>query len=329
MSKILKGVSLNVFIAIISILLYGTEVNRALHISSLLYAIVIGMLISNFTSYASKSDFQPGIAFTSKKILRLGVILLGFKLSLGELTKLGILGVTLIGVMIIITLISVIKIAEKLGLSEKMGICLAAGTAICGASAVAAVAPIIEAEEEDTAFGIGAITLFGTIAMFAFPALYRMFNMNDIFYGAWVGITLPEVAEVVAAGGAVGSDIAESMAILSKLTRVVFLVPVSIGFAIWQSRRTKSDLNKKIDKPYYVLWFIVVVILNSLNILAPEIKQGVLSFGNIVLTTAMASLGLKTNIKKMVKAGIRPLIVGLLGMIIIQIIGFTEAYYLF
>lgn len=327
--KALKGIGLNVVIAVISILLYGTEINKTLHISSLLYAIIIGMIISNFTSYATKTEFQPGIAFTSKKILRLGVILLGFKLSLAELTKLGVSGVLFIGVMIIITVISVMKISEKFGLSEKMGICLAAGTAICGASAVAAVGPIIEAEEEDTAFGIGAITLFGTIAMFIFPALYRMYNLNDIFYGAWVGITLPEVAEVVAAGGAVGSDVAESMAILSKLTRVVFLVPVSIGFTIWQSKRRQSESNKKIDKPYYVLGFILVVILNSVNVLSPEIKKMILNFGNIVLTTAMASLGLKTNIKKMMKAGVKPLIVGLIGMVIIQILGFTGAYYLF
>lgn len=329
MTKIAKGVLLNLLIAIVSLFLSKTELNKALHISSLLYAIIIGMLIANFTSISSKPMFQDGIKFTSKKILRLGVILLGFKLSLGELTKLGLEGVLFIGVMVFITLMSVIKLAEKMGLSEKMGICLAAGTAICGASAVAAVGPIVEADEEDTAFGIGAITLFGTIAMFIFPVLYKTLNLDAIFYGSWVGMTLPEVAEVVAAGGAVGSDLADSMAILTKLTRVVFLMPVSIGFAVWYSKKQKKEINKKIDKPYYVIGFILVVILNSLNILPPNIKALCLDFGNIILTTAMASLGLKTDLRKMISVGIKPLVAAFIGMLIIQVIGIIGAYYIF
>lgn len=329
MGKKIAGILLNVIIAIVAILISNTEMNKVLHVSSLLYAIIIGMLIANFTKFAAKEVFQPGIKFTSKTILRLGVILLGIKISTDKLKNLNIVNFLYIGLLVLLTILIVKFVAKKMGLEEKLGICLAAGTAICGASAIAAVGPIIEAEEEDTAFGIGAITFFGTIAMFVFPVLYRTLHLQDMFYGAWVGMSLPEVAEVVAAGGAVGSDVADGMAILTKLTRVLYLVPVSIGFTIWQARRTKAaNSNKKVDIPYYVLGFIAVVVLNSLNLFEGYVDQ-IKFAGNVILTTAMASLGLKTNIKKMIEAGIKPLLVGIVGVIVIQTLSIIGAYFLF
>lgn len=329
MGKKIAGILLNVIIAIVAILISNTEMNKVLHVSSLLYAIIIGMLIANFTKFAAKEVFQPGIKFTSKTILRLGVILLGIKISTDKLRNLNIVNFLYIGLLVLLTILIVKFVAKKMGLEEKLGICLAAGTAICGASAIAAVGPIIEAEEEDTAFGIGAITFFGTIAMFVFPVLYRTLHLQDMFYGAWVGMSLPEVAEVVAAGGAVGSDVADGMAILTKLTRVLYLVPVSIGFTIWQARRTKAaNSNKKVDIPYYVLGFIAVVVLNSLNLFKGHVDE-IKFAGNVILTTAMASLGLKTNIKKMIEAGIKPLLVGIVGVIVIQTLSIIGAYFLF
>lgn len=329
MGKKIAGILLNVIIAIVAILISNTEMNKVLHVSSLLYAIIIGMLIANFTKFAAQEVFQPGIKFTSKTILRLGVILLGIKISTDKLKNLNIINFLYIGLLVLLTILIVKFVAKKMGLEEKLGICLAAGTAICGASAIAAVGPIIEAEEEDTAFGIGAITFFGTIAMFVFPVLYRTLHLQDMFYGAWVGMSLPEVAEVVAAGGAVGSDVADGMAILTKLTRVLYLVPVSIGFTIWQARRTKAaNSNKKVDIPYYVLGFIAVVVLNSLNLFEGYVDQ-IKFAGNVILTTAMASLGLKTNIKKMIEAGIKPLLVGIVGVIVIQTLSIIGAYFLF
>ncbi len=326
-SKILKGVALNFVIAIVSLYLYKTELNSKLHISSLLFAILIGMLVANFTKIAQRDDVQAGIKFSSKKILRLGIILIGFKLTLTELSKLGYKGIIFIAILVPITLFVTLWLGKKIGLSRGMSICLAAGTSICGASAIAAVGPIVDADEKDVAFGIGAITFFGTIAMFAFPAIFRAFGLdaNANFYGAWVGSSLPEVAEVVAAGGAVGSTVAESMAILTKLTRVLFLVPVSIGFTLWNSEKKES----KVEIPWYVIAFVGVVIFNSFDLLPKDVLVRVKDFGNLILTVAMASLGLKTNIKDMIKAGIKPFVVGLLGAIIIQVLGFVGSYLLF
>lgn len=328
--KIVPGIVLNVVIAVIAIYLSKLDALKSLHISSLLFAIIIGAIIANFSKFTSKDIFQPGIKVCGRQILRLGVILLGFKLDINELKKLGVTGVLYIGLLIFLTIIIVKFVAKKVGLAEKMGICLAAGTAICGASAIAAVGPIVEAEEEDTAFGIGAITFFGTIAMFVFPVLYRVLQLNPEFYGSWVGMTLPEVAEVVAAGGAVGSDVANGMALLTKMTRVVYLVPVSLAFTWWQAKRTKSTVTKKIDKPYYVLGFILVVIINSLHIIPKEMVDSIFKvIGAYILTTAMASLGVKTDFKKMISAGLKPLFVGIVGVIVIQILGIIGTYMLF
>lgn len=329
--NIVYGVLLNFVIGMSAIYLSKLEVVKTFHISSLLFAIILGMLISNFTKIASADCFQSGIKFTSKKILRLGVILLGIKISLHDLQKLSLLSFLYIGLIVLTTILVVKYVADKMGLKEKMGICLAAGTAICGASAIAAVGPIVEAEEDDTAFGIGAITFFGTIAMFVFPILFRYLELEPRFYGAWVGMTLPEVAEVVAAGGAVGSKVADGMAILTKLTRVLYLVPVSIGFTIWQAKKIKESSagkNKKVDIPYYVIGFLVVVLLNVMGVFSGY-EDKIKYVGNIILTTAMASLGLKTNIGKMVAAGIKPLVVGFIGFLVIQILGVIGAHIFF
>lgn len=326
--KLSSGLALTFSIAFIALSLYGTELNKQLHISSLLYAIIIGMIFANFTNINKMEIFQPGVKFTSKKILRFGVILQGFKLSLTELTKLGITGIIFIACLLTITILTIKFVADKFGLDEELGICLAAGTSICGASAIATIGPIVDANEEDTAFGIGAITFFGTISMFVFPMLYKSLNLDPQFYGAWVGVTLPDVAEVVAASGAVGSPIAESMAILTKLTRVLFLVPVSIAFTIWKSKKNNGATDgKKIDFPIYVLGFIGAVIINSLPIIPPEINKFIPKFANIVLTIAMASLGLKIDLKKLFKVGVKPFIVGFIGMVCIQTLGCLGAYF--
>ncbi|WP_297405976.1 YeiH family protein [uncultured Cetobacterium sp.] len=329
LKKLSTGLALTFSIAFIALSLYGTELNKQLHISSLLYAIIIGMIFSNFTNINKMEIFQPGVKFTSKKILRFGVILQGFKLSLTELTKLGFTGIIFIACLLTATILTIKFVSDKFGLDEELGICLAAGTSICGASAIATIGPIVDADEKDTAFGIGAITFFGTIAMFVFPMIYKALNLDPQFYGAWVGVTLPDVAEVVAASGAVGSPIAESMAILTKLTRVLFLVPVSIAFTIWKSRKNGNQEGKKIDFPIYVLGFILAVIINSLQIIPPEINKFIPKFANIVLTIAMASLGLKINLKKLFKVGIKPFIVGFIGMVFIQTFGCLGAYILF
>lgn len=328
--KYFYGLSLTFSIAFMALFLYNTKINDQLHISSLLFAILIGIIFANFTPISKMEIFQPGVKFTSKKILRFGVILQGFKLSLSELTNLGVEGIIFIGILIPTTILSIKFIGKKFGLDEKLSICLASGTAICGASAIATVGPIIDADEKNTAFGIGAITIFGTFSMFIFPIIYKTFNLDPTFYGAWVGFTLPDVAEVVAASGAIGSTIAETMAIIAKLTRVLFLIPVSIAFSIWKSKQQNDSENKSsIAVPLYVIGFLVAVIINSLNIIPPAIDQFIPKFANMVLTTAMASLGLKIKIKDMLHVGIKPVIVGFMGMIIIQTLGFTGAYILF
>lgn len=325
--NIIKGLVLNIMIASVSLYLYKTDMNKILHISSFLFAIVIGMLVANFTNIAQRKDFQYGINFSSKKLLRFGIILIGFKLSLIELTRLGLKGIIFISLLVPTTLFVTMWLGKKMGLSRNMSVCLAAGTSICGASAVATIGPIIDADEKEIAFGIGAITFFGTIAMFVFPIIFRTFGLdsNADFYGAWVGASLPDVAEVVAASGAVGSTAAESMAILTKLTRVLFLMPISIGFTLWNGGKE----GRKVETPWYIIAFVGVVIFNSFDLLPKEMLEQIKNMGNLILTVAMASLGLKTNIKDMVQAGIKPFIVGFLGAIVIQILGFTGSYLLF
>ena len=338
---IAPGLLLTIGITIVSIFLHDTAFNQNLRISSLLYAIIIGMLISNlFPSFVKSESMKYGLKFASRPLLRLGVIFLGFKIGVHQLTDLGISGLLYTWALTIVVLVFTLWVAKIFKLPHTQAVCIAAGSAICGASAVAAVGPIVHAKEEETAFGIGAITLFGTIVMFVMPLAFTQLGLNEHFYGSWVGLTLPEVAEVTAAGGAVGSDFAESQAILVKLTRVLMLVPISIFFAFKQSKiEAKATGKLKVNIPWYVLFFILVVIFHSSTFDSETARQAfpayfnaenlklIKTIGAFILTIAMASLGLKTNLNEMRKAGARPLYVGLIAAIFIQILGLFGAYF--
>lgn len=326
--KILPGMIFTTILAWVSMQIQQINLVKDFHLSSLIIAIVLGILINNFIKMPSL--LNNGISFSSKKILRLAVVLLGFKLSFSEVSQIGIKGFILVTIVTTTTIIFAVCLGKKLGLDRNLALLIGAGSSICGASAIAAVAPVIKAEEKDITFAIATITIFGTIAMFAYPLFYRFFQIPDLLYSVWAGCSIHEVAQVVAAGFAAG-DQAGQFATLVKLTRVLLVIPVALVLGLLQIRKEKKN-SWSIDQltvPWFVLAFLAVVIINSINIVPGNIVNAFTWLDGFLLTVAMTALGLETNIVKMRQVGIRPFYVGLITSIFISGLGYMISNMLF
>ncbi|WP_162991251.1 YeiH family protein [Biomaibacter acetigenes] len=317
--KYANGIFIVTLATIASYLIQGIDIVKKMNFSSLIIAILIGALIKN--TIGLKENMIDGIKFCSKKILRLAVIMLGFKLSLTEVSKIGLKAVILIIVVSTLTLLFTQYMGKKMKIPYKLSTLIGTGTSICGASAVAAANSIIKSEEEDVAFAIGSITLFGTIFMFFYPVLYRILNMDVSFYSMWAGSSIHEVAQVVAAGFAISPD-SGTTATLVKLTRVLFIIPVTIylSFSEIGNSKGKSFDLKKISIPWFVIMFLAVVIINSIFIIPKEISQSLITIDGYLMTSAMAALGLDLSFSNLKRVGVKPLYLGLMSSIFISLL---------
>lgn len=294
------------------------------HLSSLIIAILIGMFVRNAVQLPTSLD--SGIRFSSKKILRLSIILLGFQLSLGEITAIGFKGLLVVTIVSTCTLLFSFLLGKKMGLDRNLSLLIGAGSSVCGASAVAAVAPVIHAEEKDTTFSIATVTIFGTISMFLYPILYKVFHMPNLLYAVWTGTSIHEVAQVVAAGFAAGDNTGQ-FATLVKLTRVLLIIPIAIilGFTQLKLKAENSRTLRKITIPWFVFGFLAMVILNSARWLPDQLVQEFVSLDRFLLTWAMAGLGLVTSFEKMKQIGLKPFYLGLATTVFISVLGFVAA----
>ncbi len=330
MTKYLPGLLLTSTIAIISTQLQQLGIIKRMHLSSLILAILLGVLINNIVQLPPA--VRPGIQFSMKKILRLAILGLGFRLSLAQVTEVGGKGLILVIVVTFATLIFAKWIGEKLGLSSNQSVLLAAGTAICGASAIAAASSVLPEDDEiedDITVAIGTITLFGTLAMVLYPVTQQILQLPTLVYAAWTGSSVHEIAQVVAAGFAVGQE-GGQYAILIKLTRVLLIIPVTIALGIRQLKKERSSGERKaITIPWFVFGFLAVVLFNSANILAANLVAGLVAIDGFLLSVAMAGMGLETNFAKMRQVGAKPVYAGLWTTLFISLLGLILSGLLF
>lgn len=334
--KITPGLLLTVVIAWLSMRIQQLEAVQNMHFSSLIIAILLGILANNLLRLPSLLDV--GIHFAVKKVLRLAIILLGFQLSLSEIGRIGGKGFLLVSIVTAATLIFTLWIGKKLGLDRDLSVLIGAGSSICGASAVAAVAPVIDAKERDTSFAIATVTLFGTIAMFLYPIAFRIFELPNLLYAVWAGSSIHEVGQVVAAGFAAGED-AGQFATLIKLSRVLLIIPAALLIGAVQMKRLRTGSESVPDSnprsirgvaiPWFVFGFLAVVLINSLPLLPEPVTQTMVSIDSFLLTIAMAGMGLETNFKNMRTVGMKPFYAGLLTTLFIAVLGFVLSALLF
>lgn len=327
LKSIWKGMTFVILLGLVAMLLQGINLLQNLHISSLIIAIILGIIIKNTVKLPV--DWTPGIQFSFKKILRLAIILLGFRLSFDQVAEIGGKGLFLVAFVTTMTILFTVYFGKKLGLDRDLSLLIGAGSSICGASAIAAVAPVMNAKEKDMTFAIATVTIFGTISMFLYPVIYQVFHLQQLFYAVWVGASVHEVAQVVAAGFAAGNE-AGQYATLVKLSRVLLIIPFVLVLGVIQTKsNTATDADKKAVIPWFVFGFLGVVMINSIGFIPQTISTGLVSFDNFLLTVAMAGMGLETSIEKMKKVGLKPFYLGFITTIFISVFSFLCAHFFF
>jgi uncharacterized integral membrane protein (TIGR00698 family) len=298
------------------------------NIEYVLWAILLGLAISNITGVSS--IFRPGVA-TYEFWLKAGIVLLGARFVLGDVSRLGGLSLVLIAIELALSLTFMTYLGRAFKLKPKLTSLLAVGSSICGVSAIIAAQGAIDADEEDSSFAIAAILALGAISLFAFPLIGHWLHLSDHAYGLWAGLAVDNTAEATAAG-ALFSDSAGKIAVLVKTCRNATMGFVVLGYAIyWASRGQAAEIENKglflwRKFPKFILGFLLISLLATIGFFS---KPQLLALGNLsrwAFLLTFAGVGLRTNLKDMSKQGMRPFIVGAVGEIVIAIITLGLVY---
>ncbi len=291
-------------------------------VSSVLVAIVLGIALASTTRREPR--LAPGLAFASRRILRLGVALLGFQLVIGQVLGLG-WGTVLCVVLVVAGGVSgTMFIGARLGVPAARRVLIACGFSICGAAAVAAADGVVEAEEEDVAAALGLVVAFGTVAMLALPAMASLLGLGPRDAGAWVGGSVHEVGQVVVAGGIIGGA-ALQVAVLVKLTRVLMLGPVLVALSLRARRSTVGGTRATRPPivPFFVVAFAGLVVLSSLLPVPGAVRGGIAHLQELALAVAMFALGCGVDLRALRRLAGRDLVLGLLSSLLVAGLAFT------
>lgn len=282
----------------------------------MIISILLGALWNNTLSLPASPNISLGIQFSSKKLLRAGIILLGFRLNLFQIVDSGI-SIILIDILVIsFTMAFILSLGNIFKTNKELTTLVAAGTAICGAAAIVAVAPLIKSKQEQTAVAVSCIAVLGTIGALLFIFLFPYLPLTETEYGLLVGATLHELAHVVAAsvpGGELGSD----SAILVKLGRVLLLIPVALLISFFINRKNSNQKGnlKNLPIPWFIFGFLFMSLINTLQWIPQSITNFLLLLSTYFLAMGMAGLGLSIKWADFKKVGLKPIGVAVLGFI--------------
>lgn len=334
LKKLIPGFMISLIIAIIAKWL---ESLLPIHlIGASVIALFIGMLLNHFRK--PSETMMPGLKFTSKKILRLAIILLGASLSIGTILEVGRISL----IVMLFTLLTCFGggyfIGKSLGLNWKLSNLISAGTGICGGSAIAAIAPAIDAEDNDIAYAMSATFLFDMAMIVLFPIMGHAMGLSDMAYGLWAGTAVNDTSSVVAAGYAF-SEVAGDFATMVKLTRTLSIIPTVIIFALIEVNRKKkaafasgNTINEKARIniytlfPWFILGFLALAIVNSLGLIPAFLSITAKELSKLLMICALAAIGLNTSFHDMKKAGIAPMLHGFLISALVVIVAIVVEY---
>jgi uncharacterized integral membrane protein (TIGR00698 family) len=290
-------------------------------LSPMILSIVLGIAVHNTLGTPARAE--AGVAFSARRLLRLGIVLLGLQLTASEVVEVGATGLAILALCVISTFAVTVWLGRLLGVEPRLAELIAGGTSICGASAIIATNTVTEAPEEDVAYALASITLFGSIAMFLYPLLAGVLGLSPSSYGLWAGASIHEIAQVVGATFQAGQQAGEAGTV-AKLSRVMMLAPTVIALGLIAARRRGASLGAgaggpqvKAPVPWFVLGFVAVVILNSIVAVPGEVRAAAGLATTVLLSMALASLGLEASIGKLRAKGARPLLLGLLATLFI------------
>jgi len=286
-------------------------------LSPMILAILIGLVFHNLVGTPARS--KPGVRFALRPMLRLAIVLLGLQLTAAQVVEVGARGLAVIALTLAATFLFTVVLGRAMGVERKLAELIAAGTSICGASAVIAASSVTRAADEDVAYAVACVTVFGSVAMFAYPLLPAMLGLAPHAYGLWAGASIHEIAQVVAAAFQDGRTAGE-FATVAKLSRVMLLAPVVLCLGLVEARRggrAGRTGTAKAPVPWFVLGFVAVVALNSALPLPQALKGIAPILTTFLLSMALAGMGLETDIRRLKAKGPRPLLLGLAAFLFI------------
>ena len=277
------------------------------------FGILFGIILNNFNRPES---LETGIKFTSKKVLQLAVVLLGFGLNLGEIIVVGKSSLLIILSTISTALIIAFAAAKVLNIDSDIATLVGVGSSICGGSAIAATAPVINAKDEDIATSISVIFLFNIIAALIFPTLGVKLGMTHTGFGMWAGTAINDTSSVVAASGTwstmFNDDTALNYATIVKLTRTLAIIPITLVLGIIKSKDNKEKVNPLKAFPTFILFFLLASIITTLLPLPETFLSSMKFLSKFFIIMAMSAIGLNTDIKKLISQGGKAILEGAL-----------------
>lgn len=316
-ASVLPGLALVVAATVVAALI----ARRVDGLSTLVVAVVIGALIGNLGLVTDRT--RPGLAVAAKRVLRVGVVLLGLRLSLGDVAAIGPRGLAVVVATVAVTFFGTQAIGRRLGLSRDFSLLVATGYSICGASAIAAVEGSTDADEEEVAAAIGLVTLFGSLAIVALPALAGVLDLGDDQFGAWAGASVHDVAQVAATASSGGAAVV-AVAMVVKLTRVVLLTPIVVGVNL--ARRAEGAPTAGPVPPIlplFVAGFVAMVAIRSVGVLPESAIGSARTVEGWLLAAALVGLGSGVRIDRLRRLGPRPLVLGLAAWVVVATVSYA------
>lgn len=296
--------------------------------SALTLAIVLGIVVGNTVYPRMAAGSAAGVEFSKQRLLRLGVMLYGLRLTVHDIAQVGLTGM-LIDMLVLGSTFALGAFAGMrwFKLDRQTAMLIGAGSAICGAAAVMATAPVVKARAEQVMVAVATVVVFGTLTIFLYPVLFRLSQSWGLIpggaagFGVYAGSTIHEVAQVVAAAQAIGPEAADT-AVIAKMVRVLMLAPFLIVLSAGLARRDAAAGQAaagRVTVPWFAVGFVGVVLFNSLGCLPAPALAWLNSLDTVLLAMAMAALGLATRLSAIRKAGIKPLL--LASLLFVWLIG--------
>ncbi|OYX15164.1 MAG: hypothetical protein B7Z15_01515 [Rhizobiales bacterium 32-66-8] len=319
-TSILPGLALTFTIAALAYALRLLPGFGAL--SPLVIAIVLGMTFHNLIGTPARAI--PGVKFSLRRILRFAIILLGLQLTFLQVQTIGLTGFLIIAFTLAATFFATRWFGVLIGVDPKLSELIAAGTSICGASAVIATNTVTRGSDEDVAYAVACVTVFGSLSMLLAPVLLPFTGFDSYAYGLWTGASIHEVAQVVAAAFQGGQEAGE-FGTVAKLTRVMLLAPLVLGLGLVAARRARSsgDAGRAAPPvPWFVLGFMAMIVVNSLGVIPSEARVPVAQVTTFLLAMALGAMGLETDVRKLKAKGWKPLALGAAAWVFIAGLSF-------
>lgn len=323
----LNGFTLVLLVSLASYYIASLPLILKLHLSPLIIGVVFGILVSPLFRQTEKTC-EKAVAFSAKKLLRIGIILYGFNVTLTSIASVGFNGILLsVMVVVFVLWIGYLIGVKLLGLDKEIAILVSGGSAICGAAAILALESSLKSKPYKGIIAVGTVVIFGLLGMFLYPIVYALglIPLNYTQEGYYIGLTLHELANVVGAGDAISQETQE-VALIVKMIRVLLLVAVLLVVPYFFAE-SKEGGKRKLHIPWFAFWFLGVVILHSLINLPDEAVSFFKFLSGFFLVMAMSALGLQVDLKKFLEFGGKAFVLAFILFGILAVGGFFLVYY--